>query len=121
MEKVDTYRQKPRQLKDWTPYLLAESGLLGPRGNLELAQAVYEEGDAACFESFLAFNPGQAPANSPEEFLHFCGVFGQGKYLSRDSDSAWEQLKTYTTDPVGGRARPWPWRFRYSATGTWMG
>ncbi len=99
MNKVETYRQKLRQLNDWEPYLLAESGLPGPRGNLELAQAVFDEGTAAIFERFLTFTPEKAPANTPEEFLHFCGVFGQGRFLSRDSRSIWDRLTAYAGDP----------------------
>ncbi len=42
MSKLNDYLQKLRELDDWTPYLLKNSGLPGPRGNLELAQAVAE-------------------------------------------------------------------------------
>ena len=97
--KVETYRRTLQQLDNWEPYLLAESGLPGPRGNLELAQAVFEEGDAALFERFLEYTPDKAPVNSPEEFLHFCGVFGQGRHLSRDSHSTWGRLRQYAGDP----------------------
>ena len=45
MSKRNEYRQTLRGLDDWDPYLLAESGLPGPRGNIELAQAVADEGD----------------------------------------------------------------------------
>jgi hypothetical protein len=47
MSKVATYRQQLRQLTDWETFLLKESGLPGPRGNIELAQAVAEEGNEA--------------------------------------------------------------------------
>jgi hypothetical protein len=49
MNKVDLYRQKLKQLKDWGPFLPKESGLPGPRGNIELAQAVVKEGNEALF------------------------------------------------------------------------
>ena len=97
--KVIKYREKLRQLGNWEAYLLAESGLPGPRGNLELAQAVFDEGNAELFEHFLSYTPEKAPVNSPEEFLHFCGVFGQGKYLTKDSCDIWERLKTFACDP----------------------
>ncbi|MFZ2360665.1 MAG: hypothetical protein WA040_15100 [Anaerolineae bacterium] len=45
MSKRNEYRQTLRGLDDWDPYLLAESGLPGPLGNIELAQAVADEGD----------------------------------------------------------------------------
>ena len=79
MSKADDYRQTLRTLKDWDTFLLQESGLPGPRGNLELAQAVAEEGDAALFKRYLSFGAEQAPTNSPQEFLAFCGVVGLGK------------------------------------------
>lgn len=40
MNKADNYRQVLKALTDWEPYLLQKSGLPGPRGILELAQAV---------------------------------------------------------------------------------
>ena len=82
MNKLELYHQKLKQLKDWEPFLLKESGLPGPRGNIELAQAVAEEGNESLFEHFLSFDSARAPTNSPEEFLAFCGVLGQGKLLA---------------------------------------
>ena len=99
MNKVEDYRKILETLDNWEPFLLAQSGLPGPRGNLELAQAVFLEGDEALFERFLAYDPLRAPANSPGEFLAFCGVFGQGRFLSRDSFAIWERLKFYASDP----------------------
>ena len=74
MNKADSYRQVLKTLTDWEPYLLKESGLPGPRGNLELAQVVANEGDRELFEHFLTYTPDVAPVNSPQEFLAFCGV-----------------------------------------------
>jgi hypothetical protein len=79
--KVDDYCRKLKQTEDWDAYLLAESGLPGPRGNIELARAVAEEGDEATFRRYLAYDAQQAPANDPGEFLAFCGVLGLGKLL----------------------------------------
>jgi len=45
MSKVEEYREALRELGDWDPFLLRESGLPGPRGNIELGRAVAEEGD----------------------------------------------------------------------------
>ena len=44
MSKTEDYRKKLRELESWDEYLLQESGLPGPRGNLELAQVVADEG-----------------------------------------------------------------------------
>jgi hypothetical protein len=66
----------------WDPFLLANSGLPGPRGNLELAQAVADEGTEEQFRRWLSLGPDQAPVNSPEEFLAFCGILGMGTLLA---------------------------------------
>ncbi|MBI5231536.1 MAG: hypothetical protein HY876_05145, partial [Coriobacteriales bacterium] len=52
----------------WREYLLANSGLPGPRGNLELAAAVADVGDEAFFLELLDENPPDAaPVNDPRE------------------------------------------------------
>ncbi|MCI0476819.1 MAG: hypothetical protein L0Y55_11270, partial [Anaerolineales bacterium] len=68
MTKTELYREKLRTLKDWDAFLLKESGLPGPRGNIELAQAVADEGDAALYTRYLTFDAARAPTNSPYEF-----------------------------------------------------
>lgn len=83
MGRRETYVDTLRGLADWLPYLLAESGLPGPRGNIELAQAVADAGDEALFTRLLSFDAQRAPANTAEEFLHFCGVMGLGKLLAQ--------------------------------------
>jgi 3-methyladenine DNA glycosylase AlkC len=99
MSKIDDYRQTLRTLDDWEPFLLRESGLPGPRGNLELAHAVAEEGDAALFQRLRSFDPLQAPTNSPYEFLAFCGVLGLGKLIAQGQRAALEELRAYASDP----------------------
>ncbi len=99
MSKVDDYRLALRELDDWDAFLLRESGLPGPRGNLELAQAVAEEGDEALFARYLLLDAGQAPTNSPYEFLAFCGVLGQGKALAQGKKGVLETLRRCASDP----------------------
>jgi hypothetical protein len=99
MNKVELYRLQLRKLTNWEPFLLKESNLPGPRGNIELAQAVAEEGNEVLFEHFLSFNPHEAPANSPEEFLAFCGVLGQGKLLAKGQREIFEKLRHIAADP----------------------
>jgi hypothetical protein len=77
-KKSDSYRETLRELADWEPFLLAESGLPGPRGNLELANVAADEGDEPFFRRMLAYDPQRAPTNDPHEFLAFCGVIGLG-------------------------------------------
>lgn len=47
MKKTDTYRETLKTLVAWEPFLLENSGLPGPRGNIELAQVVADEGNKA--------------------------------------------------------------------------
>jgi len=95
MSKIDNYRQTLKNLDDWIPFLRKQSGLPGPRGNLELAYAVAEEGNKKQFKQFLSF---QAEENTPEVFLVFCGVVGLGK-LAANEPKLFDQLREYASDP----------------------
>jgi hypothetical protein len=99
MSKADAYRETLETLEDWDPFLLRESGLPGKRANLELAQAVADEGDEELFERYLAFDPGKAPVNSPYEFLAFCGVVGLGRLLAEGKMEVLKTLRPYASDP----------------------
>jgi len=99
MNKVDEYRETLRTLENWDLFLLRESGLPGKRANLELAQAVADEGGEELFERYLAFDPGKAPVNSPHEFLAFCGVVGLGRLLSGGKEKVLETLRLCASDP----------------------
>ncbi len=97
--KKEEYRQSLRSIEDWKPFLLAESGLPGPRGNLELANAVADEGDRARFEDYLAYSADRAPTNDPHEFLAFCGVLGMGRLLAEGDPNVLAVLRTHASDP----------------------
>jgi hypothetical protein len=99
LNKSETYHQTLASLPDWEPYLLQESGLPGPRGNLELAQVVADEGERALFEHFLAYTPQVAPTNDPHEFLAFCGVVGLGRLLAEGDERILDQLQPFASDP----------------------
>lgn len=99
MSKADEYRARLRALDDWDPFLLQESGLPGPRGNLELAQAVADEGDLPRFERYLAYGADIAPVNSPYEFLAFCGAVGLGRLLAEGQVDALPTLRRLASDP----------------------
>jgi hypothetical protein len=99
MSKVDKYREILRTLENWDLFLLRESGLPGKRANLELAQAVADEGSEEVFERYLSFDPGKAPVNSPYEFLAFCGVVGLGRLLSEGKMKVLKTLRPYASDP----------------------
>jgi hypothetical protein len=99
MSKVEEYRQALRELDDWDPFLLRESGLPGPRGNIELGRAVAEEGDEGLFQRYLSFDAELAPVNSPQEFLAFCGVLGLGRLISEGSTELLGSLREFASDP----------------------
>ena len=99
MSKMDDYRQTLRSLADWDTYLLEQSGLPGPCGNLELAAAVAAEGDDALFRRYLAYGPDIAPTNSPQEFLAFCGALGLGRLIAAGRRDWLTELRRLASDP----------------------
>ena len=99
MSKADEYREKLHTLDHWDAYLLQESGLPGPRGNLELAQVVADEGDLKLFQRYTAYTADQAPVNSPYEFLAFCGVVGLGRLLAEGHTPLLKTLRDHASDP----------------------
>ena len=99
MSKIDEYRQALRLLDNWEPFLLEHSGLPGPRGNLELAQAAADVGSRDQFEAFLAYIAEIAPTNDPHEFLAFCGVVGLGRLVA-EGDRRWlPVIRRHASDP----------------------
>lgn len=99
MTKISEYRTHLRTLDHWDAYLLQESGLPGPRGNLELAQAVADVGDLALFQRYIMYTPEEAPVNSPYEFLVFCGVVGLGRMLAEGKHSLLPTLRLFASNP----------------------
>lgn len=99
MSVADHYRADLAALDEWEPYLLAHSGLPGPRGNLELAAVAAEMGDRERFERWLAYGPDHAPTNTPEEFLSFCGTLGLGRLIAEGDESGWPALRARASDP----------------------
>ncbi|HRE26748.1 MAG TPA: hypothetical protein PK954_08955 [Anaerolineales bacterium] len=99
MSRVDEYRVRLRGLELWEPYLLQESGLPGPRANLELAQAVADEGDRRLYEAYIANTTDRAPTNTPGEFLAFCAVVGFGRLLAEGDMSVSAILRQHASDP----------------------
>ena len=67
-------------------YLLANSGLPGPRGNLELAQALADllardppgPEVRAGLQAWRALSAEEAPTGDPREYLCFCGTLARG-------------------------------------------
>jgi hypothetical protein len=116
MNKVDTYYSLLLTLQSWDEYLLVESNLPGPRGNLELAEAVSRAGDEALFWRYLEFCPEQAPYGKALEFLPFCGILGLGRLLAGGRVDLLPTLRGFASDPR--------WRLREAvclALQTWGG
>ena len=99
VSKTEAYRETLGTLDHWDAFLLQESGLPGRRGNIELAQAVADEGDEELFVRYISFDPEKAPTNSPYEFLAFCGVVGLGRLLSEGKTEYFETLRLHSSDP----------------------
>jgi len=99
MNKIQTYIEKLYNLDDWDTYLMQESGLPGPRANLELMQAVAEVGDESRFLRWLSYTPDVAPVNMQQEFLACCGTTGLGKLVKDGKKEYLEQLRLLASDP----------------------
>ncbi|MGZ8897458.1 MAG: HEAT repeat domain-containing protein [Halobacteriota archaeon] len=98
MGKTEYYCKTLRTLTDWEGFLLKESGLPGPRANLELVNVVADEGTEAQFRHFLTFDERRAPRNSQLEFLAVCGVVGMGQLLTQGNSDALQILRTAASD-----------------------
>jgi hypothetical protein len=75
---------------DWSDYLLENSGLPGPRANLELLAAVVEEAPADLLRGL---------ADSQDEYLAACGAAGMGRLLSEGVTEAEVWLRSLAMDP----------------------
>jgi hypothetical protein len=74
---------------EWDSYLGAESGLPGPRGNLELLQAVADVADAERIRRYAA---------STDEYRAACGAVGLGRLLAAGDGRAEDELRALATD-----------------------
>ena len=93
-------------------YLLTNSNLPGPRGNLELAHVfgniigdyadVHEKAYWQLCQDYLSIPVEEAPVNTPDEFLPFCGAIGigaMGTVLPNRGRGALTLLKKAASDP----------------------
>ena len=99
MSKRDSYHPTLRGLVDWDDYLLKESGLPGPRGNLELVQAAADLGTPEQFRRWLALGPEATPAKTALEFLPVCGAVGLGRLLAEEQLEVLSELRQPANDP----------------------
>jgi len=98
MTKRDTYRAHLRTLERWDDWLQQESGLPGPRANLELLAVVAEEGSEAFFQHCLALDNPPVGVNTPQAFPVICGIVGYGRLLATGRSALLPVLHTYATD-----------------------
>ena len=92
MTRIEEYRDSLRELPttEWMRYLGEHSGLPGPRGNIELAQAFADEAAPDVVEEVLA---------TGDEYLTFCGVVALGRELAAaPSRELEERLRAYAAD-----------------------
>jgi hypothetical protein len=99
LSKSDEYRRELHTLVNWDDYLRRKSGLPGPRGNLELAQVVADEGDKDLFDRYVSFTPNIAPENTSDVFLAFCGVVGLGRLVAEGEMENIGRLRKLASDP----------------------
>lgn len=99
MSKVGDLRVAFRAAGDPEAFIRAHSGLPGPRGNLELAQAVADEGGERLFRRLVRWGAERAPVNTPEEFLMVCGVVGLGRLLAEGRTDVLPELRAFASDP----------------------
>jgi|GEM_PF-93800 hypothetical protein len=90
MGRVEQYRAELRRLTEWEAYLKKNSGLPGPRANLELVEAVGEEADAERLWRLSA---------SSDEFLALCGTAGLGHIAVSDPVPVISWLRELAADP----------------------
>jgi hypothetical protein len=86
----DEYREALRALpSSWEPYLREHSGLPGPRANLELVEAVADEGDEELFPRLIG---------TDDEYLVVCGLVGLGRLLAEGRRELLPELRAAASD-----------------------
>ncbi len=87
--KAEQYRAELRRRRDWDAYLKANSGLPGPRGNLELLAVA---GDEASEEQLWRWS------RSDDEYLASVGTAGLGRFALTDAKVV-PHLERMAADP----------------------
>jgi hypothetical protein len=95
--KIDRYRAALSEVEDWDRFLMANSGLPGPRGNIELAMAAAGLATRGSIDRWLALDENAAPTNTPEEFLAFCGTLALGRLVA-EGDVSLTELRQRASD-----------------------
>jgi hypothetical protein len=95
----ETYAERLRGIKEWRTYLVTNSGLPGPRGNIELAQAVADLGTARLFRQYLDLDDDPRVPDPEKEYLVFCAVLGLGRLVADGERGHLDALRRYASDP----------------------
>jgi len=98
MTKQDEYSRILQNMDDWIPYLMANSCLPGPRGNLELAYAAAHTATSRQAELLLGMDSPGVLENTPEVFVLFCGIVSLGKNTLPGDLEYFAILKQYAND-----------------------
>lgn len=99
MNRREEYRAQLKACTNWDAPLQQQSGLPGPRANLELAHAAALEGEEAQFAAWIRLSPEEAPENTPGVFLVFCGALGLGRLLAEGRRDVLPTLRSLASDP----------------------
>lgn len=86
MSRIDEYRAALARLSDPERFALAQSGLPGPRGNLELIAALAETSDEPTLRRWAALSPAESPGDQPPVVLAAAGIVGLGRFLADRPD-----------------------------------
>jgi hypothetical protein len=98
MASREAYASRLAGLRDWHSYLIENSGLPGPRGNIELAQAVADLGTPELFLRYLDIDGSPQATDAEKEYLVFCGVLGMGRLAAEGASGCLETLRRYASD-----------------------
>lgn len=96
--KVEEYTNVLSDKRNHRSYLLNHSGLPGPRGNIELARAFAQTASQKLINDYSLITADEAPVNTPDEFLAFCGVLGLGRLAVEGKKSAIKKLRRAASD-----------------------
>lgn len=98
MRKVEAYIEQLKDLDSWDGFLMQESGLPGPRSNLELIEAAAKVGSEDTFLRYITYSSDKAPTNSKEEFLAACGTVGLGSLVVKGKKEYLDTLRILACD-----------------------
>jgi hypothetical protein len=113
----------PRHGPEVERLLVAQSGLPGPRGNLELAEAFVRSVStsplpAAWLQTLYGWagiDAQQAPTGDPREFLAFCAVVAFGALYHAHDGPSWPVQREYLVEAIRRAAADPRWRLREAA------